>query len=169
MFTRLLYAMQGNRDQTGSGKRTSEVSPGELEGRKLLSKLSKFVADSDLSIYRIAQLMGVSGRTLKTWISGAAKPRRDKLLEIRSFLDLHGPQCLPGSDLCAQRDAQIGTLASAACACSLHSSLCHEPYYNDNLSEDQKNVNQTPGDVDNGGSQDPQYEQYDSNSLKHTV
>jgi hypothetical protein len=84
MFTRLLYAMQGNRDQIGSGKRTSEVSPGELEGRKLLSKLSKFVADSDLSIYRIAQLMGVSGRTLKTWISGAAKPRRDKLLEIRS-------------------------------------------------------------------------------------
>ena len=83
--------MQGKRDQTGSGKRTSEVAPSELEGQNLLAKLSEFVADSDLSIPRIAQLMGVSGTTLTAWMSRTAKPQRVKLLEIRSFLDLHGP------------------------------------------------------------------------------
>ena len=66
-------------------------APGELEGQNLLAKLSEFVADSDLSIPRIAQLMGVSGTTLTAWMSRTAKPRRVKLLEIRSFLDLHGP------------------------------------------------------------------------------
>jgi hypothetical protein len=76
-------------DETGGGKQTSGLPPGELERRKLLVRLNEFVADSDLSIPRIAQLMGVSGSTLMAWISGTAKPRRDKLLEIRSFLDSH--------------------------------------------------------------------------------
>jgi len=55
--------MRTNKDQMGGGKQTSELPPGELERRKLLAKLSEFVADSDLSILRIAQLMGVAGPT----------------------------------------------------------------------------------------------------------
>ena len=69
--------MWANKDQMGGGKQSSELSPGELERRKLLAKLSKFVAESDLSIPRIAQLMGVSGETLTAWISGTAKPHRE--------------------------------------------------------------------------------------------
>jgi len=93
VLSQLSKTIRGNviTPASGSGKRTSEVSPGELEGRKLVAKLSEFVADSDLSIPRIAQLMGVSGTTLTAWMSRTAKPRRVKLLEIRSFLDLHGP------------------------------------------------------------------------------
>jgi hypothetical protein len=83
--------MWANKDHIGGGKQTSELPPGELERRKLLAKLSEFVADSDLSIPRIAQLMGVSGGSLTAWISGTAKPQRNKLLEIRSFLDSHSP------------------------------------------------------------------------------
>jgi transcriptional regulator with XRE-family HTH domain len=81
--------MRASKDQ--SGKQTSELPPGDLERRKLLAKLSEFVADSDLSIPRIAQLMGVSGATLTAWISGTAKPQRNKLLEIRRFLDSNSP------------------------------------------------------------------------------
>jgi hypothetical protein len=83
--------MRTNKDQMGGGKQTSELPPGELERRKLLAKLSKFVADSDLNIPRIAKLMGVSVCTLTAWISGTAEPQRNKLLEIRSFLDSHSP------------------------------------------------------------------------------
>ena len=75
----------------GGGKQTSELPPGELEWRKLLAKLSEFVANSDLNIPRIAQLMGVSVGTLTGWISGTVKPQKNKLLEIRRFLDLHSP------------------------------------------------------------------------------
>jgi hypothetical protein len=68
-----------------------EVGLGELEGRKLLAELSEFVADSSLSIPRIARLMCVSGETLTRWMSGTTKPQSGKLLEIRIFLDLHCP------------------------------------------------------------------------------
>lgn len=81
--------MQGKRDQIGTGKRTSEVAPAELEWHKLLAKLNEFVADSDLSIPRIARLMGVSSTTLTKWMSGTGKPQRAKLPEIRRFLDFH--------------------------------------------------------------------------------
>jgi DNA-binding transcriptional regulator YiaG len=86
--------MRTDKDQMVGGKQTSELHPGELNRRKLLAKLSEFVADSDLSIPRIAQLMGVSGRTLTAWISGTAKPQGNKLLEIRRFLDSHSPNVL---------------------------------------------------------------------------
>ena len=39
--------MWANKDQMGGGKQTSELPPGELERRKLLAKLSEFVADSE--------------------------------------------------------------------------------------------------------------------------
>jgi len=52
--------MRTSKDQMGGVKQTSELPPGGLERRKLLAKLSEFVADSDLGIPRIAQLMGVS-------------------------------------------------------------------------------------------------------------
>lgn len=83
--------MRTNKDQMGGRKQTTELPPGELERRKLLAELSEFVADSDLSIPRIAQLMGVANGTVTTWISGAAKPQRNKLREIRGFLDSHSP------------------------------------------------------------------------------
>jgi hypothetical protein len=90
LFGRLSW-MQATGDQTGSEKQPSEVAPGELEGLILLAKLSEFVADSDLNIPRIARLMCVSGTTLTRWMSGTTKPQSGKLLEIRSFLDLHCP------------------------------------------------------------------------------
>ena len=39
--------MWANKDQMGGGKQTSELPSGELERRKLLAKLSEFVADSE--------------------------------------------------------------------------------------------------------------------------
>jgi DNA transposition AAA+ family ATPase len=48
----------------------------------LLRALRRFVEDSDQSIPRIAELMGVSGTTLSMWIAGTAKPTTSKLLEI---------------------------------------------------------------------------------------
>jgi transcriptional regulator with XRE-family HTH domain len=88
LFMRLL-SMQLERDLTAIKKRPSDVAPGELEGQKLLAKLNEFVADSSLSIPRIAELMGVSRNTLMTWMSGTVKPQKVKLLEIRSFLYYH--------------------------------------------------------------------------------
>lgn len=62
---------------------------GELEDQELLAALGQFVAESDLSIPRIAQLMGVSVDTLRRWLAGTTKPRTAKLLEIKSFLRWH--------------------------------------------------------------------------------
>ena len=70
--------MQGKRDQIGTGKRTSEVAPAELEWHKLLAKLNEFVADSDLSIPRIARLMGVSQPMFNTfWRESATFSREE--------------------------------------------------------------------------------------------
>ena len=89
MLTRLLKHADEQRSD-GSEEQTSDLPSGELERRKLLAKLTEFVAGSDLSIPKIAHLMGVSDRTLTAWISGTARAQRNKLLEIRRFLDSHG-------------------------------------------------------------------------------
>jgi hypothetical protein len=53
----------------------------------LLGDLIRFVEDSDQSIPRIAELMGVSGVALSMWIAGTARPTAIKLLEIKRFLE----------------------------------------------------------------------------------
>ena len=59
---------------------------GEMEEQAVVAGLRRFVEDSDLSITRIATLMGVSAGALKTWIEGTTSLRPAKLLEIKGFL-----------------------------------------------------------------------------------
>ena len=59
----------------------------ESEEQVLLGDLIRFVEDSDQSIPRIAELMGVSGVALSMWIAGTARPTAIKLLEIKRFLE----------------------------------------------------------------------------------
>ena len=66
----------------------------DLEEQALLDELKRFVEDTKLSIYRIAELMGVYGATLSIWIAGTAKPHRTELLEIKGFLESHAPEYL---------------------------------------------------------------------------
>ena len=66
----------------------------ELDGQALLGDLRRFVEEAELSIPRIAELMGVYSAILSMWIAGSAKPRRTKLLEIESFLASHAPEYL---------------------------------------------------------------------------
>ena len=51
----------------------------DLDEQALLDELKRFVEDTKLSIYRIAELMGVYGSTLSIWIAGTAKPHRTEL------------------------------------------------------------------------------------------
>jgi hypothetical protein len=48
--------------------------------------LRRFVRESDLSISRMADLIGVSPDALKRWIAGITKPRPAKLVKIKGFL-----------------------------------------------------------------------------------
>ena len=41
----------------------------DLDEQALLGELKRFVEDTPLSIYRIAELMGVYGATLSIWIA----------------------------------------------------------------------------------------------------
>jgi hypothetical protein len=59
----------------------------ESDEQVLLGDLIRFVEDSDQSIPRIAELMGVSGVALSMWIAGTARPTAIKLLEIKRFLE----------------------------------------------------------------------------------
>jgi DNA transposition AAA+ family ATPase len=78
----------------GNGhKNASEASntfSGELDEEELATWLRRFVEDSELSIPKIASMMGVFSVTLSMWIAGTTKPGRVELLEIRSFLAQHG-------------------------------------------------------------------------------
>jgi hypothetical protein len=47
----------------------------------------RFVEEPDLSIPKIASLMGVFSATLSMWIAGTTKPSRMELLAIKSFLN----------------------------------------------------------------------------------
>jgi hypothetical protein len=51
-----------------------------------VSVLRRFVQDSDLSISRTAELIGISPESLKRWIAGISKPHPAKQVRIKCFL-----------------------------------------------------------------------------------
>ncbi len=58
----------------------------DFDEQAFLGDLRRFVEESDLSIPRLAELLGVSGAILSMWIAGTAKPQPIKLLEVKRFL-----------------------------------------------------------------------------------
>jgi DNA transposition AAA+ family ATPase len=54
----------------------------------LIGSLRRFVEDSDLSIYQIAELIGTSAAVLSMWLAGTARPHRTELTEIKMLLKL---------------------------------------------------------------------------------
>ena len=77
--------MQGRKEDENAGETRNMVSE-ELDERALARELSKFVEESELSLPKIASLMGVFSATLSMWIAGSAKPSRTNLLMIERFL-----------------------------------------------------------------------------------
>jgi DNA-binding transcriptional regulator YiaG len=69
----------------------------ELDRQAFLGDLRRFVEESDLSIPRLAELLGVSGAILSMWIIGTAKPQPLKLLEVKRLLH-DGVQMLDALD-----------------------------------------------------------------------
>ena len=65
---------------------TKAIGLEESDEHVLLGNLIRFVENSDESIPKIAELMGVSGVALSMWIAGTAKPPVSKLLEIKRLL-----------------------------------------------------------------------------------
>jgi DNA-binding transcriptional regulator YiaG len=59
----------------------------DTDERALVGDLRTFVEESELSIPKIACLMGVFGATLSMWIAGSAKPSSTELLMIKRFLE----------------------------------------------------------------------------------
>jgi DNA-binding transcriptional regulator YiaG len=78
--------MEGRKDQKDENETRNTVS-GELDERALLGDMRRFVEESELSIPKIASLMGVFSATLSMWIAGSAKPSRTELLMIKRFLE----------------------------------------------------------------------------------
>jgi transcriptional regulator with XRE-family HTH domain len=52
----------------------------------LIVRLRRFVEDSDLSLYQIASLIGISGTILSMWLAGTARPHMTDLDEIEKLL-----------------------------------------------------------------------------------
>ena len=78
--------MHGRKDQKNANESGNTVS-GELDEQALSRDLKRFVEESDLSIPKIANLMGVFSATLSMWIAGTTKPSRTELPAIKSFLE----------------------------------------------------------------------------------
>jgi DNA-binding transcriptional regulator YiaG len=76
--------MPGRKDQKGVNETTVL---GESDKRALVRDLRTFVEESELSIPKVACLMGVFGATLSMWIAGSAKPSSTELLMIKRFLE----------------------------------------------------------------------------------
>jgi DNA-binding transcriptional regulator YiaG len=75
--------MQGRKDKKHeTGNTVSE----ELNELAFTINLKRFVEESELSIPKIASLVGVFSATLSMWIAGTTKPSRTGLLAIKSFL-----------------------------------------------------------------------------------
>jgi DNA-binding transcriptional regulator YiaG len=68
-------------------KRDRNTVSGESDERALEGDLRTFVEESELSIPKIACLVGVFGATLSMWIAGSAKPSSTELLMIKRFLE----------------------------------------------------------------------------------
>jgi DNA transposition AAA+ family ATPase len=81
--------MQGRKDQKHLNETGNTVSE-ELDESALARDLKRFVEESDLSIPKIANQMGVFGATLSMWIAGTTKPSRTELIAIKSFLERRG-------------------------------------------------------------------------------
>jgi hypothetical protein len=62
--------MQGSKDQKDVNETRNTVSE-ESDERALVEDLRTFVEESELSIPKIACLMGVFGTTLSMWIAGS--------------------------------------------------------------------------------------------------
>jgi DNA-binding transcriptional regulator YiaG len=75
--------MQGRKDQKG-GNETRKS--GELDGWALVDDLRTFVEETELSLPKIANLIGVFSATLSMWVAGTSKPSRTQLLAIKGFL-----------------------------------------------------------------------------------
>ena len=80
--------MQGRKGQKHKNETGNTVS-GELDEQALTRDITRFVEESDLSIPKIANKMGVFSATLSMWIAGTAKPSRTELLAIKSYLERH--------------------------------------------------------------------------------
>src|ERR1700693_680061 len=78
--------MQGCKDDMNTGETRNMVS-GDLDERALARDLRKFVEESELSLPKIASLMGVFSATLSMWTAGTAKPSGANLLLIKRFLE----------------------------------------------------------------------------------
>ena len=52
----------------------------------LIVRLRRFVEDSDLSLYQIASLIGISGTILSMWLAGTARPHMTDLDEIEKLI-----------------------------------------------------------------------------------
>jgi DNA-binding transcriptional regulator YiaG len=75
--------MQGRKDQK-DGNETRKT--GELDGWALVDDLRTFVEETELSLPKIANLIGVFSATLSMWVAGTSKPSRTQLLAIKGFL-----------------------------------------------------------------------------------
>jgi hypothetical protein len=71
--------------------------------------LRRFVRESELSISRTADLIGISPDAVKRWIAGITKPCPGKLVKIKSFLkwyawrnEISKQKCRSSDDLIAQ-------------------------------------------------------------------
>lgn len=84
---------------------TKAIGSEESEEHVLLRDLIRFVEDSDQSIPRMAELMGVSDVALSMWIAGTARPTAIKLLEIKRFFEKTAPP--ESSDFGSGVDNQI--------------------------------------------------------------
>ena len=78
--------MHGRKDQKNANESGNTVSGG-LDEQALTRDLTRFVEESDLSIPKIANKMGVFGATLSMWFAGTTKPSPTELLAIKSFLE----------------------------------------------------------------------------------
>jgi hypothetical protein len=59
----------------------------ESRRRELVSRLRRYVEDSDLSFYRIATLVGTSGTNLSMWLAGTNRPKISELDEIVKLIE----------------------------------------------------------------------------------
>ena len=74
-----------------SPDQTKAIGSEESDEHVLLGNLIRFVENSDQSIPRIAELMGVTGVVLSMWIAGTVRPTAIKLLEIKRFCERTAP------------------------------------------------------------------------------
>jgi DNA-binding transcriptional regulator YiaG len=81
--------MRGCKDDANTGETRNMVS-GDLDERAIVRDLRKFVEESELSLPKIATLMGVFSATLSIWIAGTAKLSGANLLLIKRFLERRG-------------------------------------------------------------------------------